>query len=327
MDTYLPYTEDDAGETTREWQDLADAMGSVILNALESPAESDVTDIRRRASDGAIMIKRGGKWRKEGTLNDRKAMNVLTFAAGYAGRKIRPDMPRVSAVMPGTRGRLKGAIAPVAFGPTFAIRRPSGKVWPLEGYVDAGIMTARQYQWLMSRVTSGRNVQCAGKPGAGKTSLLNSIFATSHFAGKHVYAIEDDPELVLPEDHTRMLADDTLPKPVTMQHLCSDALRWAPDVVTIGEVRGMEGLQVVELANGGMQLLGTVHASSARNVIGRYKRLVEMNKGVNVTMDEIVAAVQTAVYLENENGKPVVSEIVGFEWDEGRAEVIATPLS
>lgn len=326
MDVYLPYEPDDSLEETREWQDLADAMGPVILNALESPAESDVTDIRRRATDGAVMIKRRGKWHREGTLQDRKAMNVLTYGAGYAGRKIRPDIPRVSAVLPGTRGRLKGAIAPVSMGPTFAIRRPSGWVWPLEGYVDAGIMTARQYEHLVGRIESGKNIQCVGAPGAGKTSLLNSIFATDHFVGKHTYAVEDDPELVLPEDHTRMLADDTLPKPVTMQMLCADALRWAPDIVTIGEVRGPEGLQVIELANGGMQLLGTVHASGAREVPVRYKRLVEQNKGVNVTMDEIVTAVQTAVYLENENGRPIVREIIAFEWDRSRNEIVTTVL-
>ena len=327
MDTYIPYAPDDAGEMTREWQDLADALGPVILPALESPAQSDVTDIRRRASDGAVVVKRSGKWYREGRMADRTAMNVLTYAAGYAGRKIRPDLPRLSAVLPGTRGRLKGAMPPVSVAPTFAIRRPSGWVWPIEGYVDAGIMTAGQYEWLMRRVTDGYNIQCAGKPGAGKTSLLNSIFATDFFVGKHCYAIEDDPELVLPEDHTRTLADDTLPNPVTMQMLASDALRWAPDVVTIGEVRGPEGLQVVELANGGMQLLGTVHASSARKVLPRYKRLVEQNKGVSVTMDEIVAAVQTAVYLENEGGKPIVREIVAFEWDEATETAIATTLA
>lgn len=324
MDTYLSYDSDRSGDDTRSWQDLADAMGPVILSALESPAESDVTDIRRRATDGAIMIKRGGRWWREGTLRDGKAMNVLRYAAGYAGRKIRPDIPRVSAVLPGTRGRLKGAIPPVSMGPTFAIRRPSGWVWPLEGYVDAGIMSGSQYDWLMHRVMDGYNIQCAGKPGSGKTSLLNSIFATDHFQGRHTYAIEDDPELVLPEDHTRMLADDTLASPVTMQMLCADALRWAPDIVTIGEVRGPEGLQVIELANAGMQLLGTVHASGAREVLPRYKRLVEQNKGVSVTPDEIVTAVQTAVYLETENGRPIVREMAAFEWDWSRHEAVVT---
>jgi type IV secretion system protein VirB11 len=253
-------------------------------------------------------------------------MNLLTYGAGYAGRKIRPDMPRVSAVLPGTRGRLKGAIPPVSMGPTFAIRRPSGWVWPLEGYVDAGIMNARQYEHLLTRIESGRNVQCVGAPGAGKTSLLNSIFAIDHFVGKHTYAVEDDPELVLPEDHTRMLADDTLNPPVTMQMLCADALRWAPNIVTIGEVRGPEGLQVIELANNGMQLLGTVHASSGPETLDRYKRLVEQNKGVNVTAKEIVKAIQTVVYLENENGRPIVREIVAFEWDRKRSEVVETVL-
>lgn len=305
------------------WDDLADALGPVVMRALGDPAHDDATDIRRRP-DGAVMVKRRGAWRREGHMGETQARRACMYAAGHAGRKIRPDLPRCSAVLPGTRGRMKMACPPVAESWVFTIRRPSAWVWPLEGYPAAGIMSEGQLRTLVGWVESGVHVLFAGRPGAGKTSLLNSVFRLPYFEALHTYCVEDDPELVLPADSTRMLADDTLPVPVTQQVLVADALRWAPDVIAVGEARGPEGLQIVEAGNTGMQLFGTLHASGAREIPDRVLRLVEMNRGVTVGRMDIVQAVHAGVFLVNEGGRPRVAEMVRYRWDDDIGRVSFT---
>ncbi|MEM3482968.1 MAG: ATPase, T2SS/T4P/T4SS family, partial [Candidatus Micrarchaeaceae archaeon] len=99
-----------------------------------------------------------------------------------------------------------------------------------------------------------------------------------------------------------------------MEELVKNALRMRPDMIIIGEVRGEEAKDMITAMNIGKIAMGTIHASTARDVITRLEHTpMNIEKDVIPLIDAIVIVSQV-----NENGKFIrkitqVSEISGIE--------------
>jgi type IV secretion system protein TrbB len=259
--------------------------------------------------EGAIRLRRRGVMVRIGEMDIDRRMRVLTYAAHFANRYIRPDLARLSAILPGTRARFKGHIPPVVSAPCFTIRRPAPQVFDLAHYIAAGTLTQSQAMYL-NDVAGWKNIVVAGPPGGGKTTLANAILALAAFATHRVVACEDDEELVLPVNSVRLLTDPHAEPPVRMNDLVADALRMMAEILLLGEVRGPEALDLIMAWNTGLCGISTVHANNAKDTLLRLGQLVAMNAGVVPSREEIARAVNVIVFMRQAGDRRRVEEIV-----------------
>ncbi|MDP2247069.1 MAG: PilT/PilU family type 4a pilus ATPase, partial [Nitrosomonadales bacterium] len=110
-----------------------------------------------------------------------------------------------------------------------------------------------------------------GATGSGKTTTLASMidFRNTTTTG-HIVTIEDPIEFVHP--HKKSVVDqrevgiDTL----SFDNALKNAMRQAPDVILIGEIRDMDGMkQAMAYAETGHLCLATLHANNANQALER----------------------------------------------------------
>jgi len=167
--------------------------------------------------------------------------------------------------------------------------------------------------WLYTEGLKVRpaNLLIGGMPASGKTTLLNAMFSFFR-PEQRVVVIEETYELntTLQENTVRLETSPDLP----MEELVKNALRMRPDLIIIGEVRGAEAKDMLTAMNIGKISMGTIHASTARDVITRLE-----HSPMNIEMD-IIPLIDAIIIVSqvNESNKIVrkitqVSEISGIE--------------
>lgn len=155
------------------------------------------------------------------------------------------------------------------------------------------------------------NLLIGGMPASGKTTLLNAMFSFFHPEAR-IVTIEETYELntKTQQNCVRLETSEDMP----MEELVKNALRMRPDMIVIGEVRGAEANDMITAMNIGKICMGTIHASSSRDIINRLQ-----HSPMNVPRD-IIPVVDSLMILSQvyEKGKPErkvvqISEISGIE--------------
>lgn len=125
---------------------------------------------------------------------------------------------------------------------------------------------------LRDIVRARKNILVAGGTSSGKTTLLNAIGGEIPDEDR-VVTIEDTMELKLIVPNRLRLLSNT-DTGVTTQMLVALCLRFRPDRIVVGEVRGGEAYDFIQALNtghdGGM---GSVHSSTARGGLQRLESL------------------------------------------------------
>jgi pilus assembly protein CpaF len=103
------------------------------------------------------------------------------------------------------------------------------------------------------------------------------------------------------------------------------ALRWHPDRIILGEVRGIEARTLLDSLNTGHSgSLATIHANSAEKALHRFAALVMRNHPQATFADigaEIAEAVDFVVHIERQPGRRSVREVLavrGYDRDAKR---------
>jgi Flp pilus assembly CpaF family ATPase len=136
-----------------------------------------------------------------------------------------------------------------------------------EGIENEALMRA-----LIALVQSRKNVLVAGGTSAGKTTFLNAMLEAIP-ADQRVITIEDTMELkVHVPNRVRLLSNaDTN---VTTQLLVALCLRFRPDRIIVGEVRGGEAYDLLQALNTGHDGgLASIHSNNARTALSRLESL------------------------------------------------------
>ena len=155
------------------------------------------------------------------------------------------------------------------------------------------------------------NMLIGGMPAVGKTSLLNAMFSFFR-PEQRVVVIEETPELNLSTQENAVKLETTPDLP--MVDLVKNALRMRPDTIILGEVRGVEAKDLMTAMNIGKIAMGTIHASTAKDVITRLS-----HSPMNIEPDAIQLIDAIIIIAQvNEGGKlsrkiTQVSEISGME--------------
>lgn len=127
-------------------------------------------------------------------------------------------------------------------------------------------MAARLWLYVDGLKIRPANILIGGVPGAGKTTLLNAMFSFFR-PEQRVVTIEETYELntEMQENCVNLQTSDELP----MEALVKQSLRMRPDMLIVGEVRGEEANDMMTAMNIGKIAMGTIHASSSRDIVNR----------------------------------------------------------
>ena len=184
----------------------------------------------------------------------------------------------------------------MAPGPCFSIRKPASRVYTLADYVGDGIMSAEAARLLSLAVVDRRNILVAGGTSSGKTTLANALLAEMAALDERVILIEDTRELQCAAPDTVALR--TRPGVVTMADLVRSTLRFRPDRIIVGEVRGGEALDMLKAWNTGHPGgIATVHANSAASALYRLEQLIQ-EAVVTVPRHLIAGAIDVVLFIE-----------------------------
>jgi len=228
-----------------------------------------------------------------------------------------PDGSRVAAVIPPCSVN----------GITLTIRKFNTRHFGIEDLVQAGTMERWLANQLETYVLARKNILIAGSTGSGKTSLLN-VLGKFIPADERILLIEDTSEIHMGQDNlVRFEArhpQNGLPA-VTIRDLLKASLRHRPDRLILGEIRGGEAFDLLQLLNTGHSgSLSTVHASSARQGLARFTSCV-LQSGVDLPYRAIKTnvgdSVNVVVHLERRPGRRFISEVVEIHgYDPDRDE-------
>jgi pilus assembly protein CpaF len=139
-------------------------------------------------------------------------------------------------------------------------------------FFEEGVQDAALARALKALVESRKNILVAGGTSAGKTTFLNSLVSEIPH-DQRVITIEDTQELkVGVPNKVRLLSN--LDKFVSTQLLVALCLRFRPDRIIVGEVRGGEAYDLLQALNTGHDGgLASIHANTARTALGRLESL------------------------------------------------------
>ncbi len=217
--------------------------------------------------------------------NDAHLLKVIEKIVERVGRRIDESGPMVDARLP-DGSRVNAIIPPLALdGPALSIRRFSEVPLSVANLIEYGSMTTEMALIIGALVKVKTNILISGGAGSGKTTLLN-VMSGYIPDNERIITIEDAAELRLQQPHVVRL--ETRPQnieskgKVGQRALVKNTLRMRPDRIIVGEVRGIEMIDMLQAMNTGHEgSLTTIHANTARDALTRLENMVGL-AGVNV---------------------------------------------
>ncbi|MFQ5569629.1 MAG: ATPase, T2SS/T4P/T4SS family [Rhodothermales bacterium] len=227
--------------------------------------------------------------------------------------------PSLQAVLPRSFGkcRLQGFIPPLSEGPSLIIRKPPGRIIPLDEYVEQGVLTKKGRNLVCQAVAEHKNIMVAGPTASGKTTLCNAIIAeiARQFPTERLLILEDTPELrCASNDHLRLRTTDQ----VTMRHLVKYSLRCTPNRIIIGEVRDGAAKDLLDAwITGHPGGCGTVHGEDPERALQRLLELAREGAGGVAQHRMVAQAVHYLILITGHGARRKVTDVVQVVGSDG----------
>jgi type IV secretion system protein VirB11 len=302
---------------------LRTALGPQIAAWLEEPAVIEVM----LNPDGRLWVDRlgSGLAATDLLMSAADGERIIRLVAHHVGAEVHARAPRVSAELPEGGERFEGLLPPVVAAPCFAIRKPAVAVFTLADYVASGIMESWQADALSSAVAARRNILVAGGTSTGKTTLTNALLAEVALSDDRVVLIEDTRELQCAARNLVSLR--TKDGVASLSGLVRSALRLRPDRIPIGEVRGVEALDLLKAwGTGHPGGIGTIHAGSALGTLRRLEQLIQESV-VTVPRALIAETIDLIAVLVREGSGRRLAELAAVRGLDARGDYVLAPLS
>lgn len=290
-------------------------------------ADPTISDILVNSAKKVFVERRGKLEQVDVEFDDNAHLQkIIEKIVSRVGRRIDESSPMVDARLP-DGSRVNAVIPPLALdGPSLSIRRFSEIPLGMPDLIKFGALTEQMALFLAAIVKAKTNILISGGTGSGKTTLLN-ILSGYIPDDERIVTIEDAAELRLQQPHVVRL--ETRPANVEgkgeidQRTLVKNSLRMRPDRVVIGEIRGIEVLDMLQAMNTGHEgSITTVHANTARDAMVRLENMVGM-AGVAVVQKSLRQQIASAISIVIQasrlsDGKRKImsiSEVEGMEGD------------
>jgi pilus assembly protein CpaF len=266
--------------------------------------DPDVTDVLVNAPTEVWVDRGHGAERADVAFADDNAVQalVLRLIAG-TGRRFDTAHPWVDARLPGGV-RLHAVLRPVATrATTVSLRVQRDRGFTVDELRGLGTVDDAMTSALHAVVAARLAIVVTGGTGSGKTTVLSALLGLVDPA-ERVVLVEDAAELQPALPHVVGL--EARPPnvegagEVTLRDLVRQATRMRPDRLIVGEVRGVEVVDLLAALNtghdGGMT---TLHANSVEDVPARFEALAAP-AGLDraAVHSQLAAALQVVVHLE-----------------------------
>jgi pilus assembly protein CpaF len=276
--------------------------------------------------DGSWWFEREGKLTSAGSVRfDAKALRTgLEIIANHVGKQFDEAHPLLNAQLP-DGSRLAAVLPPVVRpGPSLTIRKFARVRLTLADLIERGMLSEEIAEFLKKQIRCGKTLLISGGTSSGKTTLLNALAAAIP-EGERIVVIEDTSELRIAKPNV-LAAEcqaESVAGAVDFATLLRGALRWRPDRIILGEVRGEEARTLLDSFNTGHGgSLATIHANSPVKALRRFCELAMRSHSQSLRDDiatEIADSVDYVIQVQRmAAGRRVteVAHVVGFSRED-----------
>jgi pilus assembly protein CpaF len=250
------------------------------------------------------------------SLGERSLLVAVKNIARRLGDDISEAKPILDSRLP-DGSRVAVVIPPCSLaGVTLTIRKFSTRHFEMADLIREGTLDRPLANQLEDYVLARKNILISGGTGTGKTTLL-SVLGKFIPPEERVLVIEDTAEIRLVQENlVRFEArreQNGLPA-VAIRDLLKAALRHRPDRIVLGEIRGGEAFDLLQLLNTGHSgTLSTIHANSAQLGLCRFTSCV-LQSGVDLPYrsikTNIADSLNVVIQLERRPGRRYISEVL-----------------
>jgi len=279
--------------------------------------DDTISEVMVNGADCVFIERQGLLQQVSGvTLGERALMVAVKNIARRLGDDISEAKPILDSRLP-DGSRVAVVIPPCSLrGVTLTIRKFSTRHFQMQDLIAAGTLDQLLANRLEDYVLSRKNILISGGTGSGKTTLA-SILGKFIPPDERILLIEDTAEIRMA--HTNLVrfearqAQNGLAA-VAIRDLLKASLRHRPDRIILGEVRGAEAFDLLQLLNTGHSgTLSTIHASSAKQGLARFTSCV-LQSGIELPYRAIKTnigdSLNVVIQVERRPGRRFISEVL-----------------
>lgn len=270
-----------------------------------------------------VYVESGGAWvpHEVPEFDQRRLNQLADLIATYSHQTVGARQPLLSAQLPeGQRVQvvMPPGCLPDMFG--LAIRLPSRKRLSLDALDRGGALRPREAGrggvgddaelaamlesgdmagFLRAAVHLRKNIIISGGTSTGKTTTLRAL-TDEMGKDERLVTIEDVPEIALSQHNRLSLiaskGGQGVAK-VSVTDLLEASMRLRPDRILLGEIRGSEAADFLELINSGHPgSISTIHADSPRLCFERLCFMVKRREGFQaMSTQALLAYIQSVI--------------------------------
>src|SRR5882757_1743235 len=279
--------------------------------------DDSVSEVMINGADCVFIEKQGFLEPVKGvSLGERALLVAVKNIARRLGDDISEAKPILDSRLP-DGSRVAAVIPPCSLrGVTLTIRKFNVRHFEIADLITTGTLTHALANRFEDYILQRRNLLICGGTGTGKTTLLNAL---GRFIppDERILLIEDTAEIQLAQSNlVRFEArreQNGVPA-VSIRDLLKASLRHRPDRILLGEIRGSEAFDLLQLLNTGHAgTLSTIHASSAKQGLARFTSCV-LQSGVELPYKAIKTnisdSLEVLIHVERRPGRRFISEVL-----------------
>jgi pilus assembly protein CpaF len=290
--------------------------------------DDTISEVMVNGAD-AVFIERAGYLEPVTgiSLGEKALLVAVKNIARRLGGDISESHPILDSRLP-DGSRVAAVIPPCSLnGVTLTIRRFNTRHFEMQDLIEAGTLDQALANRLEDYVLSRKNILICGGTASGKTTTLNIL---SRFIpeDERILLIEDTAEIHIRQPNLVRFearhAQNGLPG-VAIRDLLKAALRHRPDRILLGEIRGAEAFDLLQLLNTGHSgTLSTVHANSAKQGLARFTSCT-LQSGVELPYraikSNVADSLHVVIQIERRPGRRYISEVLEINGYDPDADV------
>jgi pilus assembly protein CpaF len=279
--------------------------------------DDSVSEVMVNGSSRVFIEKAGFLQPVEGlSLGEKALMVAVKNIARRLGDDISESKPILDSRLP-DGSRVAAVIPPCSLaGVVLTIRKFNGRHLEIDDLIRGGALDQVLANRLEDYVLARKNILICGGTSTGKTTLVNAL---GRFIpeDERILLIEDTAEIHLAHPNLVRLearpAQNGFPA-IAIRDLLRAALRHRPDRILLGEIRGAEAFDLLQLLNTGHSgTLSTIHANSARQGLARFtsctlESAVELP--YRAIRTNIGDSLNVVIEVERRPGRRFISEVL-----------------
>jgi pilus assembly protein CpaF len=279
--------------------------------------DDSISEVMVNGPDRVFIEKQGFLQQVQGvSIREKSLMVAVKNIARRLGDDISESKPILDSRLP-DGSRVAAVIPPCSLGGvTLTIRKFNTRHFEMEDLIRTGTLDRALANRLEDCVLTHKNILISGGTGTGKTTLL-SILGKFIPQDERVLVIEDTAEIQLAQEN--LVRFEARPEQnghpaVAIRNLLKAALRHRPDRIVLGEIRGGEAFDLLQLLNTGHSgTLSTIHANTARQGLARFTSCV-LQSGVDLPYraikTNIADSLNVVIQVERRPGRRYISEVL-----------------